>query len=846
MAHAHFASQLDVLQAPILDHLGISHENGGLSDEGMAAAQARTRDELAQAALLAFRTHPTFEMGRFLLALALVIPDPWSALNSVLPTVADELELVTTSTHRSPDPRVPSSQVVVQGAATAWSPGVATPVQDHGESARAAQAPARSAGADTSRLSPLDEQLILRIADSLQGTLAAPDEATIDSIIDELISLNAQRHQSFYHLGFHDAVRSRPARPMLPAQNTSRWRWYYAGLAAGLERLEKYDAILELFDTREEVKTLGDSGRGPSRYGAMHVLRALIRRGRSSDIVAFAQPAAVARFGELRKEVLKYGTSLQREFRFSDAMPVFEVLMRALSATDGELDLDEWATVRRRFAHCLREGGQLEAARRLLEAILRDSDDVHRAMVLVDIGLTEAGFKRLADLRLGSTKDECARLARALDASMVRFSEAKQLDVTTSSHAYYVLGFRALLSRNYEAAERDLDHAVASFELEPGRYDRLLAQARVHVAIARCASTEAGAQRLEAAIDDLVHGVGAGAWIPELFMVEVIAGLTLNHQFGVQGIESLLGIGGESLLDILREEESVFPSRAIAGALRERSARPHRTSIQRMTDGRSALQMLLLQAERCADPKEREKTVDLASQQLDALEELTFEAKLFEEFEYLLANEPRLEMLWATADVDAARIRALEGQGRYRDAAQLLIRQFHAVVARSSGATTASPEDILETLATYPHAETLGLDELRRRLTAAPRLSSSPPKSLRPISILVVGGNETQAQYDESIRAGYSDRAWLTVDFMHTGWSSNWGSFVDEFARRLPGIDAVVVLSMMRTGLGRSIRSMCDTKPWRGCHGTGKASIVRAIDAAVTAALGSPAARKRV
>ena len=126
-----------------------------------------------------------------------------------------------------------------------------------------------------------------------------------------------------------------------------------------------------------------------------------------------------------------------------------------------------WATVKRRYAHCLRAEDKLEAARGLLEQALDEGDTAEKAMVLVDLGLIDAGFGRLADLRLPENAESARETARRLERGLSQFNAAERLDVHTSSHARYVLGMKALLERDYPRAETYLAFAVSAFDLVP-------------------------------------------------------------------------------------------------------------------------------------------------------------------------------------------------------------------------------------------------------------------------------------------------------------------------------------------------------------------------------------------
>ncbi len=505
--------------------------------------------------------------------------------------------------------------------------------------------------------------------------------------------------------------------------------------------------------------------------------------------------------------------------------------MKAMSSLP-EPDRAAWATVRRRYAHCLREAGQLEAARRELQEVLADSDDIDRAMVLVDLGMIEAGFSRLAGLALPPSFTEAQAMADELSRSRTRLDEAVALDVDKSSHAQYVLGVERLWRRKWAEAEGLLDSAIATFERERVVYsDQLMNRARLHLGVARCANVESHLAQLPKAVNDIVAGMQAGEPLPHCYMTEVIEGLGLRESVHVQPlIEQLLQTGGESLLDTLRNVPNATKVPLVADALANRFRAPHRTIEQRMDDGAAALDMLITQG----------RHVEAAAL-LDELEERGLQGSGLTRFLQLVEKNERVTSVWDEIDLLNARVRCLEAGGRYEEAAGLLTSEFHRSINRRDPSGLLQADDILETLKSYPCARSLDLEGLATRRAAAEEDQVSLPPSIpqREVRVLVMGGNEVQAQYDEALRQHYRSAApWLQLEFIHTGWSSNWSEYVDEFERRLPRTDAVVMMYLMRTELGRQLRAHC-TKPWRGCGGKGRASIQRAIDSAVTAVLGS-------
>jgi hypothetical protein len=102
--------------------------------------------------------------------------------------------------------------------------------------------------------------------------------------------------------------------------------------------------------------------------------------------------------------------------------------------------------------------------------------------------------------------------------------------------------------------------------------------------------------------------------------------------------------------------------------------------------------------------------------------------------------------------------------------------------------------------------------------------------------VLVVGGNETQRQQDDAIRAVIKQQ-WPNVGliFERTGWSSNWGEQFRNMEGELARARVVVLMRYVRTMLGKQIRKRCGELdiPWVACTGSGQASMVRAIEQAI-------------
>jgi len=107
-----------------------------------------------------------------------------------------------------------------------------------------------------------------------------------------------------------------------------------------------------------------------------------------------------------------------------------------------------------------------------------------------------------------------------------------------------------------------------------------------------------------------------------------------------------------------------------------------------------------------------------------------------------------------------------------------------------------------------------------------------------PVQIVYVGGNEIQAriqqQVEDHVHARYGGL--VTVEWIHIDWGARWAKDADRVDGLMAaGADAVVLLPLVRTGMGERVRRSTGEHgvPWIPCTGRGQTSAKRAIDEAV-------------
>jgi len=126
-------------------------------------------------------------------------------------------------------------------------------------------------------------------------------------------------------------------------------------------------------------------------------------------------------------------------------------------------------------------------------------------------------------------------------------------------------------------------------------------------------------------------------------------------------------------------------------------------------------------------------------------------------------------------------------------------------------------------------------DEQRAHLASLRSDESDPAdKAGDKARVLLVGGNEVQANYDQRLRDWFAKEApRIQLEFIHSGWKSNWSEYVAQVERRLKAgagsPDAIVVITMIRTILGEKVRALAGEyeRPWVACTGRGFESLRR-------------------
>ena len=682
------------------------------------------------------------------------------------------------------------------------------------------------------RLTPLDRLVIDAVVDSRQGVVGALNSQELNGAIDEFVNLAGRRQQSHFHSGFRDAVFDLPFAESLAAENEKRTRWYWAGVIQGLARASEWARIVDLHDEKATVRDLGDGADPASRETGVLVARALFETGRSPELPTFVQPRLVGRRA-VYELLLEAGTASLRSHSPGVAKAIFALLMES----DGQAQPTDRhsrhaTTVRRRMAHCLRLLGEHRNAETLLRDLLADErdPDVH-AMVHADLGLLQGSFSLLDEVRIPSEDVARQDLVDRLEAGKDHFQTAiENANAARSSHGHYCLGVLALADdalgdRRFALADSHLEEAHAHFRSDRNAYpSSLVSQCDLYLGVAKAQSLDAS--QIPRAASLIASGLG-NAKMPSHFVSLTVETLSMSDESIERVALPLLQSGDDQVVDAMAATGIVETFRPVPAALRARAVKPGRRKDLAAADLRVALRGFLGIGD-----------IESARETLDDLEGLAVAGGGVADFLDLLDQVERFEPAWEPEEAAVASARCLKVEGRYVDALAKLRSVFHPYVRDGN---------MDDALGVLERIEGYGLnaddyEDLVRRYEAAKgddEPAAATSGSEFPVTVLVVGGDETQARVAERVRSKTElrDRA-VTVDFLHTGWGSNWNQYVEEADRRLPNYDAVVVMRLIRTMLGGHIRALCGKHdvPWRSCWSGGQGGMVESVVAAARAA----------
>ena len=689
-----------------------------------------------------------------------------------------------------------------------------------------------SAGGAPESFTTLDRMMRDAALDAAQGVIGSLTRKQIDEAVGEFVRLNGRRPRSYFHKGFCDTLFDQLSPDELPAQNRDRERWYWAGAIQGWARSESWPSIVREYDGRPVVRDLGDGSDPASAEAVENLVRALRGEDRTAELTHFVKTPAIVASLDLFKMLLEAATDLLRADDAAEARQILDLLVEAAEVREENGDppgTPLFLEARRRQAHCLRHLGEHLRAKAILDGLLDlDPDPNVRAMLQADLGLLEGGFNKLVDVRLRNQKEDLERILESVEKGEEHFRKSIAQDVRYASHGHYCLGVLALGREKYESAGRHLKQARAEFRSQTSRYgERLVARTDLYFGIANvCSLSEEGLTRGPGI---MVKALNAGARFPSCLIESTVVALGMGRSSKLCEVaEAILWRGkgsetlnfDESVLDVLAESSAAKYCASLRKALLDRARRNDRSGESVARDLRSALPGFFEGGDH-----------ETAAEILDELEGLARRGVGLQDFMDLLEPLDRYDPAWSRDDAAVALAHCHEARGKYPEATEVLRELFHQFANQETEAGLHNAEGVLTKVKQFGIDPSYYQGMQQRYNALAPGFAEveSDPDD-RPVRVLIVGGNEAQAKRTDAVRAKLKrTHPNLAVQFVQTGWRSNWQKPLEEFCRKLPVHDGVVIMRFMRTELGKRIRKECGKKPWRFCWGPGSTAQAEAV-----------------
>jgi hypothetical protein len=530
-------------------------------------------------------------------------------------------------------------------------------------------------------------------------------------------------------------------------------------------------------------------------------------------------------------EVLEVATGLIRQARFEQAKVIVDQLGKVDFRLEDEIELLTFQLgLARRRGQCLQAAGDFDGAERAYRELLKAGEELNSPDLLADLGLVKGRFRALDEVRLPDGHAARIAMRECLARGESYFRKAADQFGLRSPKAAYPLALLGYLRWTFAGAKERESMRQKAAALASDAVSAILASA--HSGVYRALGALGQSQFMLAVtrlsgFEDIEAREGLSAWRTitaeaGLFPADDVGRLLqeadkFGPAFADPIAEAVWDHRPEGAFRILQDGPWMTRSPRLRAALRAKAQSEIEPRAERLRCWMLLVPLLL-----------RGGDVPGAEDGLGELERLAEDPPQVEAVLTFLGDRIHYDPAWKETEASLARVYLLRRIGRDADATDELRRLFYLV----RDVNRWEAEQILTMFDDWGLDPALR-DALRRGL---PRAEAEDPPAVverlcagERVSVVFIGGNELQAQYDDAVRAAVvAEWSGVTVHFEHTGWSSNWGRELGRLIELANRADAVVLMPMMRTTLGRRVRAAL-TRPWLSCTSTGKIGMLTSV-----------------
>lgn len=680
----------------------------------------------------------------------------------------------------------------------------------------------------------LDNLLIKNVVGSACGVEGSLGEDQLEDLVTEVLNLNSDRHHSYFHLGFLDALLGRGMRKNLPGSNVSRRGWLLSGYLMGMLRSPDPSRLVAwLRQNRTAWQELLEAKAGGARQLLLPALLPHLLKHAQWDLAA--QLLSATNIPQDPSQALAVwqatqdaGANLLREGKPAEAAALLEVLCAWLRGAErrlGPMRPYMMASSLRKLGQSQLRQGRLPEAIHLLESALTHPDGEVAARIHVDLGLAKAGYRALDFLVPLEDVNGSETIVQALEGQVTHFQAALGHS-PESTNAHFVLGLIGFHRRRPREAEDHLGRALSGMLKQEAAYQatNLVDWVRFLLSIVVAESCEPA--RLSEARSHLEKAMVSPAYFPLRFWARLLHALALYDDKTVteKVLDHLLNKRGDPAYTLVQESGLLAANKPLRDGYRKWLDTQTLSPARKMAE----LEQLLMGALHGGSRQESEDLLD----ELECLARA--DSQLAPGFlKFLEDHRSRILAIWEEEDFDRANAGLRERNGQLAECREVLQRLFYRARSEGDWENAHNWGEHIRRL----HLKDTDMELLTRQIEhLRPVPQSETPLSLDGVRVLYVGGDETQQAYEQSLRAEFAkDHPGLVVTFYFPGWSSNWILHYERIERLLRNHDVLVINNLVRTQLGRKLRQVC--RLWRACTGRGKDSlrdsILRAAQSAV-------------
>jgi len=676
----------------------------------------------------------------------------------------------------------------------------------------------------------LDDIVTRAIVASVAGEEGTPPPSFLEDGIDELITLNTSRSRSYFHRGYFHALVGTDDRTPSSEQNEQRRQWELTGKLFGLARRADGNSVLDCWtENSGEIERLMGTRHGAGPRVLPLVWRALWESQNHSDALRLLRPEVLANTTlPFKTELLENAKSHRRSGLVDEARVILDALESALEIEDVETEGYVVELLRER-AVCIRTQGLFEEAATLISELIDSSAEELSGDLHALLGLCKAQFRTVSEVTCLVEADQVPAEARRLREQIEHFELALKSEQSVAvAIGAHCLGVLAFLEKNPNDAT-DLLSKSQSAALR-GRQSSsnrpFIDQIQIALALSTVLALEQS--RFSQAVETLGDVKREDHVIPEWAASGLIdvALYVSDQKLRLDLLTALVNFAPNSR-DYLMGQAATDPEyvpESIADEIRTEFVADITSPEDKWKYGVFLSKWYVAMSD-----------LDSARECLDYLERLALDHDRFKtSFTDLFKVEGQFGSSWSQEDISWSLVGIYERVNEYENAIEILRQQFHFYAAEGMWA---------EAYGVFERTKSYGLDpklhaDMERRILGEFETTELPledNQDLGPeerINVLFVGGHEPHAKYDERIKSVLAEKTpWINVDFAHPGWSTNWSETAETLISRFPNYDALVIMTLIRTNLGRKLRKVTKENGlvWISCTGGGRKSVEQAV-----------------